>query len=184
MPFTRTGPDSYTSPSGRKFNKKQVQLYYATDGFKQKPTPSLQPNPPSGRPHGMPAGYNPTQQNVMPASPASPYGQLAPDPTNFNSAQARNSIVPPGLTSRFNIPAAHKRRGVEGPSGPRPGPGVSLPNKSSGPAISNQSVYGHASGSAPKRATKGMRNIAEPATAKRSKVRSIPHGSILPRGLY
>jgi len=36
MPFTKTGPNSYKSPSGRKFTKKQVELYYATDGFKVK----------------------------------------------------------------------------------------------------------------------------------------------------
>lgn len=29
MPFTKTGPDEYTSPSGRKFNGAQVRLYYA-----------------------------------------------------------------------------------------------------------------------------------------------------------
>jgi hypothetical protein len=33
MPFTKTGPDTYKSPSGRKFNAKQVRLYYAHDGF-------------------------------------------------------------------------------------------------------------------------------------------------------
>lgn len=35
MPFTKTGPDEYTSPSGRKFTGAQVRLYYATDGFKE-----------------------------------------------------------------------------------------------------------------------------------------------------
>lgn len=33
MPFTKTGPNSYTSPSGRHWTQKQVNLYYATDGF-------------------------------------------------------------------------------------------------------------------------------------------------------
>jgi hypothetical protein len=37
MPFKKTGPDSYTSPSGRKWTGKQVRLYYATDGFTKKP---------------------------------------------------------------------------------------------------------------------------------------------------
>jgi len=37
MPFTPTGNGKYKSPSGRIFNKKQVALYYATDGFKKKP---------------------------------------------------------------------------------------------------------------------------------------------------
>ena len=36
MPFTKVGKDKYKSPSGRTFTKKQVQLYYATDGFKKK----------------------------------------------------------------------------------------------------------------------------------------------------
>jgi hypothetical protein len=36
MPFTKTGDDTYRSPSGRKFTKKQVAMYYATDGFKKK----------------------------------------------------------------------------------------------------------------------------------------------------
>jgi hypothetical protein len=35
MPFTKVGNNKYTSPSGRKFTKKQVMLYYATDGFKK-----------------------------------------------------------------------------------------------------------------------------------------------------
>lgn len=34
MPFTKQG-DHYVSPSGRKFSKKQVKLYYMTDGFKK-----------------------------------------------------------------------------------------------------------------------------------------------------
>lgn len=32
MPFKKTGANSYTSPSGRKFTKKQVELYYAQGG--------------------------------------------------------------------------------------------------------------------------------------------------------
>jgi len=36
MPFTKTGKNTYTSPSGRKFTKKQVIAYYATNGFKSK----------------------------------------------------------------------------------------------------------------------------------------------------
>ena len=35
MPFKKTGPNSYKSPSGKKFTKKQVAAYYATDGFKK-----------------------------------------------------------------------------------------------------------------------------------------------------
>ncbi len=35
MPFTKTGPNTYKSPSGRKFTKKQVKMYYATNGFKK-----------------------------------------------------------------------------------------------------------------------------------------------------
>lgn len=37
MPFVRKGKNDYRSPSGRKFTKKQVALYYATDGFTKKP---------------------------------------------------------------------------------------------------------------------------------------------------
>jgi hypothetical protein len=33
MPFQKVAPDKYVSPSGRKFTKKQVVAYYATDGF-------------------------------------------------------------------------------------------------------------------------------------------------------
>lgn len=33
MPFTKVGPDKYSSPSGNLFNTKQVQLYHANDGF-------------------------------------------------------------------------------------------------------------------------------------------------------
>jgi len=35
MPFVKSG-NKYKSPSGRTFTKKQVALYYATDGFKKK----------------------------------------------------------------------------------------------------------------------------------------------------
>ena len=34
VPFKKTGPNRYKSPSGRTFTKKQVNLYYATGGFK------------------------------------------------------------------------------------------------------------------------------------------------------
>ena len=37
MPFTKVGPNKYKSPSGRSWTKKQVALYYATNGFKKKP---------------------------------------------------------------------------------------------------------------------------------------------------
>lgn len=37
MPFTKIRGGKYKSPSGRKFTKKQVALYYATGGFKRKP---------------------------------------------------------------------------------------------------------------------------------------------------
>lgn len=37
MPFKKTGPDEYKSPSGKKYTGKQVKAYYATDGFKRKP---------------------------------------------------------------------------------------------------------------------------------------------------
>lgn len=37
MPFTKVpGSDKYSSPSGRKFSKKQVKMYYATSGFTKK----------------------------------------------------------------------------------------------------------------------------------------------------
>ena len=36
MPFKKKGK-KYTSPSGRKYTKKQVVAYYATGGFKRKP---------------------------------------------------------------------------------------------------------------------------------------------------
>lgn len=35
VPFKKTGPDRYKSPSGKIFTKKQVRAYYATKGFKQ-----------------------------------------------------------------------------------------------------------------------------------------------------
>lgn len=36
MPFKKKSKNKYKSPSGRTFTKKQVQAYYATDGFKKK----------------------------------------------------------------------------------------------------------------------------------------------------
>jgi len=36
MPFKKAKGGGYKSPSGRKFTKKQVALYYATGGFKKK----------------------------------------------------------------------------------------------------------------------------------------------------
>lgn len=36
MPFKKTGPNTYVSPSGKKWTKKAVIAYYATDGFKKK----------------------------------------------------------------------------------------------------------------------------------------------------
>jgi hypothetical protein len=33
MPFKKTGANEYKSPSGKKYTKKQVAAYYATDGF-------------------------------------------------------------------------------------------------------------------------------------------------------
>lgn len=41
MPFKKVGKNSYVSPSGRKYTKKQVKLYYATGGFKRKPKTAL-----------------------------------------------------------------------------------------------------------------------------------------------
>jgi hypothetical protein len=35
MPFKKIAPNKYVSPSGRKWSKKQVIAYYATDGFKK-----------------------------------------------------------------------------------------------------------------------------------------------------
>lgn len=32
MPFKKVGPNKYVSPSGKKFTKKQVNLYYASGG--------------------------------------------------------------------------------------------------------------------------------------------------------
>jgi hypothetical protein len=37
MPFKKNGKNKYISPSGRKWTKKQVALYYATKGFTKKP---------------------------------------------------------------------------------------------------------------------------------------------------
>jgi hypothetical protein len=34
MPFKKTGPDEYTSPSGRKFSRKQMRAYYNRKGQK------------------------------------------------------------------------------------------------------------------------------------------------------
>ena len=36
MPFKKIGKDKFKSPSGRVFNKAQVKLYYANDGFPKK----------------------------------------------------------------------------------------------------------------------------------------------------
>ena len=36
VPFKKTGKNKYQSPSGRTFTKKQVALYYATNGFKNR----------------------------------------------------------------------------------------------------------------------------------------------------
>jgi|TARA_R110000751_G_scaffold173181_1_gene279551 hypothetical protein len=36
MPFKKVSKNKYTSPSGKKYSKKQVKMYYATDGFKKK----------------------------------------------------------------------------------------------------------------------------------------------------
>jgi len=36
MPFKKAKGGGYKSPSGRKFTKKQVALYYATGGFKRR----------------------------------------------------------------------------------------------------------------------------------------------------
>ena len=33
MPFVKVSPNKYKSPSGKKYTKKQVKLYYATEGF-------------------------------------------------------------------------------------------------------------------------------------------------------
>lgn len=56
MPFTKVGPDHYVSPSGRSFTKKQVEMYYATNGFKD----------------DMPDGAVKTHAPVLPKSPVMP----------------------------------------------------------------------------------------------------------------
>lgn len=33
MPFSKITDNKYQSPSGRTFSKKQVEMYYATNGF-------------------------------------------------------------------------------------------------------------------------------------------------------
>jgi len=35
MPFKKIGTNKYVSPSGKKFTKKQVAMYYATEGFQK-----------------------------------------------------------------------------------------------------------------------------------------------------
>lgn len=35
MPFKKIGPNKYKSESGKTYTKKQVEAYYATDGFKK-----------------------------------------------------------------------------------------------------------------------------------------------------
>lgn len=52
MPFKKTGKDEYTSPSGRKFNKKQVALYYANDGFPDKKKGKKETKPKKDTKHG------------------------------------------------------------------------------------------------------------------------------------
>ena len=37
MPFRKLKHGKYVSPSGRKFTKRQVAMYYATGGFKKAP---------------------------------------------------------------------------------------------------------------------------------------------------
>lgn len=37
MPFKKQSNGKYKSPSERTFTKKQVAMYYATDGFSKKP---------------------------------------------------------------------------------------------------------------------------------------------------
>ena len=32
MPFTKIGPNKYTSPAGNTFDRKQIQMYYANGG--------------------------------------------------------------------------------------------------------------------------------------------------------
>lgn len=36
MPFIKQKDGSYKSPSGKKYSKKQIAMYYATQGFKNK----------------------------------------------------------------------------------------------------------------------------------------------------
>ena len=36
VPFNKTGKNRYKSPSGKTFTKKQVAMYYATNGFKNR----------------------------------------------------------------------------------------------------------------------------------------------------
>jgi len=36
MPFTKVGKNKWESPSGKKYTKDQLSLYYMTDGFKKK----------------------------------------------------------------------------------------------------------------------------------------------------
>jgi len=38
MPFKKVSKNKYRSPSGKKYTKKQVKLYYATAGFKKNST--------------------------------------------------------------------------------------------------------------------------------------------------
>lgn len=35
VPFKKTGQNRYKSPSGKTYTKRQVQAYYATNGFKK-----------------------------------------------------------------------------------------------------------------------------------------------------
>ncbi len=42
MPFTKVGPDKYKSESGKMYTKKQMRLYYATEGF-TKPSKKFKP---------------------------------------------------------------------------------------------------------------------------------------------
>jgi hypothetical protein len=37
MPFTKVSGGKFKSPSGKKYTKKQVALYYANDGFPSRP---------------------------------------------------------------------------------------------------------------------------------------------------
>ncbi len=43
MPFVKSG-NEYKSPSGRTFTKKQVKMYYATNGFTKKKKPTITVN--------------------------------------------------------------------------------------------------------------------------------------------